>query len=178
MIYKHKKEFASVFNDKKRKQAKDPTEQLRQSFATQLNICIKRAYAGKTPSYAVIARDYALRSKSGDHVSAETIRKWMHGISVPQSSRLRTLIPWLGFELAEVLDLVTEQTMPNSSDSGHLKPYDGSNHSSYAGGYDADDYLEMRILTLIKKLSKRDRNMVLSILETLRQSRGYSNEQT
>jgi len=178
MSYKHKQKYTSVFIDKKRKQAKDPNEQLRQSFAKQLSICIKRAYAGKTPSYAVIARDYALSSKSGDHVSAETIRKWMQGISVPQSSRLRTLIPWLGFELAEVLDLVTEQTMPNSIDSGHLKPYDGSNRSSYTGGYGTDDYLEMRIFILIKKLSKRDRNMVLSILESLRQSRGYSNEQT
>lgn len=174
MSYKQVQTFVPLNDASGHGQEIETNEQLRQNFSKQLKICVKRAYSGKIPSYAVIARDYSLRA-NGEAVSAETIRKWMQGISVPQSGRLRTLIQWLGFELAEALHLVAE----NSHKKTNMRL---STHDSVPGitpqndKYGIDDYLEMRISLLIKKLSRRDRNMVLSMLEALRQSRENSNE--
>lgn len=151
-------------------------ELLRHNFAKQLRLCIKREYAGKIPSYSLIARDYALRSSGYNAVSAETIRKWMQGISVPQSTRLRTLIQWLGGELAEVLQLVAESSKKNNYCVEPLLSETEASRVSFKKEYSVDDYLEMRILNLLKKLTRRDRNMVLSMLESLKHSRDDSHE--
>lgn len=155
---------------------KETIEQLRLSFAKQLRLCIKRAYSGRIPSYSIIARDYALRSTNGGAVSAETIRKWMLGISVPQSSRLHTLIQWLGIELAEVLHLNTEKPTQVSNGCGPLHPSNGSNLTLLSGEHELDGYFERRILLLIKNLSNRDKNTALTILEALKESRNYGHE--
>lgn len=175
MSYKQIQGFASLSNDNE-STPEDTSEKLRQNFAKQLNVCVKRAYGGKSPSYAVIARDYALRAKTGDTVSAETIRKWMQGTSVPQSSRLHTLIHWLGFELAEVLQLVTEQPKIDGNYDKHLSSVAELRQTHYTKTSGEDDYLERRIFLLIQNLSKRERNMMLSILEAFRQSRDGSHE--
>lgn len=176
MSYKQIQEFASLSNGNESTLEEDTGEKLRQNFAKQLNVCVKRAYGGKSPSYAVIARDYALRATTGDTVSAETIRKWMQGTSVPQSSRLHTLIHWLGFELAEVLHLVTEQPKIDSNYDKHLSSVAELQRTPYKRTSGEDDYLERRIFLLIQNLSKRERNMMLSILEAFRQSRDGSHE--
>lgn len=155
---------------------KETIEQLRLSFAKQLRLCIKRAYSGRIPSNSIIARDYALRSTNGGAVSAETIRKWMLGISVPQSSRLHTLIQWLGIELAEVLHLNAEKPTKDINSNGLMYPINRANHTLLSGEDELDGYLERRIFFLIKNLSKRDKKTALSILEALKESRNYDHE--
>lgn len=157
-------------------QEKETIEQLRQSFAKQLRLCVKRAYSGRIPSYSVIARDYALRSSNGGAVSAETIRKWMLGISVPQSSRLHTLIQWLGIELAEVLHLNAEKAIKIRNGRELQHSINESSHTLLSDEHELDGYLERRIVFLIKNLSKRDKNTALSILVALKESRNYSHE--
>lgn len=144
------------------------TDQLRKRFAEQLTRSIKKAYAGKKPSYAVIARDYSLRSRTGA-VSSETIRKWMLGIAIPQASRLQTLIGWLGTELADVLNIFSEH--PNVHPNNNRRPYPliSDINQQYSFGNGSEEYMDKHILELIKNLSKRDRNMVISMLEALKE---------
>lgn len=145
------------------------TDQLRKRFAEQLTRSIKKAYAGKKPSYAVIARDYSLRSRNGA-VSSETIRKWMLGIAIPQASRLQTLIGWLGTDIADVLHIFSEQPSINQKDDFNLHSQLRETSHQYSFRNGSEDYLDRHILQLIKNLSMRDRNMVLTMLEALKDS--------
>lgn len=151
------------------------TDQLRKRFAEQLTRSIKKAYSGKKPSYAVIARDYSLRSRNGP-VSSETIRKWMLGIAIPQASRLQTLIGWLGTELADVLHIFSEQPNVYQKETRNPNSQIGETSHQYFFKNGSEDYMDRHILHLIKNLSTRDRNMVLTMLEVLKQSSDHSNE--
>ena len=75
------------------------------AFSDVLATSLRKHYGGRIPSFATIARDFALHSPTGlAPISVETPRKWMRGESLPSLERLQTLANWLGSEILEPLN--------------------------------------------------------------------------
>ncbi len=90
-----------------------------QAFTETLAACLARHYGGKIPSFATIARDFALHSPPGlPPISVETPRKWMRGQSLPSLERLQTLAHWLGPEILESLSGDFLYTLNSKSNDG------------------------------------------------------------
>ena len=70
-------------------------------FAELLNKYLIRKYK-KTPSANFFANQFNLRAKGTTTITAETARKWLRGIAVPQIDRFLVLIDWLGFHPGEL----------------------------------------------------------------------------
>lgn len=166
-MYRHENDrtYKQLENGEERFSPK-PSRQ-KQIFAQCMNSCVKRAYGGKTPSYAVIARDFSLRYPEGGSISSESIRKWMTGRALPQSHRLSALIDWLGADIATALSLHAE--LLNAKENDHLG--DPSNTGSLSSRRNPLSSSDDQIFNLIQNLSFRDRKIILSILRTL-QSNG------
>lgn len=79
-------------------------ERIKSEFADQFTRCLKAFYQGRLPSFAKIARDFSLRAPHLPHVSAETVRHWVRGSSIPHVSRMQVLVDWLGPEVAASFD--------------------------------------------------------------------------
>ena len=79
-------------------------ERIKSDFADQFTRCLKVFYQGRLPSFAHIARDFSLRAPHLPHVSAETVRHWVRGTSLPHVSRMQVLVDWLGPEVAVTFD--------------------------------------------------------------------------
>ena len=91
-----------------------------QAFSGTLAACLKRHYGGRIPSFATIARDFALHSPEGlAPISVETPRKWLRGDSLPSLERLQTLANWLGSEILEPLNgnFLKQSTHPHNGDT-------------------------------------------------------------
>ncbi|MDP3121313.1 MAG: hypothetical protein Q8M75_01650, partial [Polynucleobacter sp.] len=76
--------------------------ELKNAFAKEFRRCLIAHY-GKVPSCAKIARDFTLIARELEPVSVETVRKWLLGINMPHSARMRTLVVWLNLKV-DVLD--------------------------------------------------------------------------
>lgn len=75
------------------------------TFAAALTASLREHYDGRIPSFATIARDFALHSPEGlAPISAETPRKWIRGQALPSLTRLHTLANWLGPKILEPLN--------------------------------------------------------------------------
>ncbi|MGV1015855.1 MAG: hypothetical protein ACOYBW_00600 [Fluviibacter phosphoraccumulans] len=95
-------------------------ERIKSEFADQFTRCLKAFYKGRLPSFAKIARDFSLRAPHLPHVSAETVRHWVRGTSLPHVSRMQVLVDWLGPEVARTFDsharvLLSGRPVPNSN---------------------------------------------------------------
>lgn len=166
-MYRHENDriYKQLENGEERFSPK-PSRQ-KQLFAQCMNACIKRAYGGKIPSYAVIARDFSLRYPEDGSISSESIRKWMTGRALPQSHRLSALIDWLGADIATALSLHAELLNIKEND----RPGDPSHTSSLSSRRKPLSSSDDQIFNLIQNLSFRDRKIILSILRIL-QSNG------
>lgn len=80
-------------------------DQIKSEFADQFTKCLKGHYKNRLPSFAKIARDFSLRAPHLPHVSAETVRHWVRGTSLPHVSRMQVLVDWLGSEVAASFDI-------------------------------------------------------------------------
>ena len=76
-------------------------EQFAFEFAELLNKYLIRKYK-KIPSANFFANQFNLRAKGTTTITAETARKWLRGISVPEIDRFLVLIDWLGFHPGEL----------------------------------------------------------------------------
>ena len=95
-------------------------ERIKSEFSDQFTRCLKAFYQGRLPSFAKIARDFSLRAPHLPHVSAETVRHWVRGTSLPHVSRMQVLVDWLGPEVASSFDshakaLLSGRPAPNSN---------------------------------------------------------------
>ena len=94
------------------------------AFTEALAACLTRHYGGRIPSFATIARDFALHSPPGlPPISVETPRKWMRGQSLPSLERLQTLSHWLGTEILESLNgnfLYALSSRSNDGSESHI----------------------------------------------------------
>jgi hypothetical protein len=67
-------------------------------FAEVLNRALIKKYK-KVPSGSFLANQFNLRADGTTTISAETARKWVKGLSVPEIDRFKVLIKWLEFDV-------------------------------------------------------------------------------
>ncbi len=75
---------------------------------------------GYLPSAAKFSDAFNLRAYGTSTISRETARKWIRGEALPELSRLKVLIKWLGLKPSDFLekDLTEEESKnPSSSES-------------------------------------------------------------
>ena len=58
---------------------------------------------GKLPSTSFIANNFNLRVYENLAISRETARKWLAGLSFPESGRLKALMEWLNLDANEMM---------------------------------------------------------------------------
>ena len=144
-------------NAKKRGDNSLKMVELKNAFVKEFKRCLVAKY-GKVPSAARIAKDFTLSSPEGvEPVSVETIRKWLLGINIPQSTRMRTLSLWLGFEMS-AFDFAFK---PNAR---------GANNELKTQS--AVDSEIIHLLQSFSELQESERETVLEIVDLYKRSRG------
>ena len=95
----------------------DNRKQFADEFSELLNQCLIKKYK-KTPSANFVANQFNIRANGTTTITAETARKWMRGIAVPEIDRFIVLIHWLGFEPAQMFGI--EHKLNERSDVNEL----------------------------------------------------------
>jgi len=67
-------------------------------FAEILNRALIKKYK-KVPSGAFLSNQFNLRAEGTTTITAETARKWVKGLSVPEIDRFKVLIQWLDLDV-------------------------------------------------------------------------------
>ena len=78
-------------------------KQFAAKFAEVLKLHLIKKYK-KVPSGYFFANQFNLRAQGTSTITAETARKWIKGISVPEIDRFKVLIDWLDFNPGELFD--------------------------------------------------------------------------
>jgi len=73
-------------------------------FSRSIKTLLTEKY-GYLPSAAKFSDAFNLRAHGTTTISRETARKWLKGEAIPELSRLRVLMTWLGLKPADFLDL-------------------------------------------------------------------------
>lgn len=90
-------------------------------FSQSLKELLKEKY-GYLPSAAKFSDAFNLRAHGTTTISRETARKWLRGEAIPELSRLKVLVTWLGIKPAVLFE--TELEAPGPEKSGnHSKEY-------------------------------------------------------
>ncbi|MDH6299952.1 hypothetical protein [Polynucleobacter sphagniphilus] len=132
-------------------------DELKKAFVKEFRRCLIEHY-GKIPSAAVIARDFTLASPTAiEPLSIETIRKWLHGVNLPQSARMRTLSNWIGFD-ASALDEA-------------FKPAGDTNKTASFSTQKSIDREMIHLLQSFGELQESERETVLEIVDLYRRSK-------
>jgi hypothetical protein len=72
-------------------------------FAAVLSRAIIKKYK-KMPSGYFLANNFNLRAEGTTTITAETARKWIKGLSVPEIDRFKVLIKWLEFDIDDLFN--------------------------------------------------------------------------
>lgn len=78
-------------------------------FAARLRTLLRRRFGGSIPSAALVARELNRFDAGNAPLSAETVRRWIRGLSTPELPRFRTLCAFLRCSPAEVSYLLLVQ---------------------------------------------------------------------
>lgn len=140
-------------------------ERIKSNFADQFTRCLKTFYQGRLPSFAKIARDFSLRAPHIPHVSAETVRHWVRGASLPHVSRMQVLVDWLGPEVAASFDshakaLLSGRSAPNSNQL--FSALSEANQQSLDADVTASE-----LLAVLSRLNDQERQAVFEIAQLL-----------
>lgn len=140
-------------------------ERIKSDFADQFARCLKAFYQGRLPSFAKIARDFSLRAPHLPHVSAETVRHWVRGSSLPHVSRMQVLVDWLGPEVAASFDthakaLLSGRPAPLSNQLFAVQP-EASQQSAVADATPAE------VIAVLNRLNDQERQAVYEIAQLL-----------
>jgi hypothetical protein len=103
-------------------------------FAEVLNRALIKKYK-KIPSGSFLANQFNLRAQGTTTITAETARKWIKGMSVPEIDRFKVLIKWLELDIDSIFN-VTEI------------------HLSRKETNDVIDAIESKIHDLVETISK------------------------
>lgn len=90
-------------------------------FSQSLKELLKEKY-GYLPSAAKFSDAFNLRAHGTTTISRETARKWLRGDAIPELSRLKVLVTWLGIKPSVLFDTGLESLPPQKSDN-HAKEY-------------------------------------------------------
>ena len=72
-------------------------------FAEVLNRSLVKKYK-KVPSGSFLANQFNLRAEGTTTITAETARKWVKGLSVPEIDRFKVLIKWLELDVDSIFN--------------------------------------------------------------------------
>ena len=103
-------------------------------FAEVLNRALIKKYK-KVPSGAFLSNQFNLRAEGTTTITAETARKWVKGLSVPEIDRFKVLIKWLELDVNSIFN-TTEV------------------HLSRKESNDVIDAIESKINDLVETISK------------------------
>jgi len=103
-------------------------------FAEVLNHALIKKYK-KVPSGAFLSNQFNLRAEGTTTITAETARKWVKGLSVPEIDRFKVLIKWLELDVDSIFN-TTEV------------------HLSRKESNDVIDAIESKINDLVETISK------------------------
>ena len=103
-------------------------------FAEVLNRALIKKYK-KVPSGSFLANQFNLRAQGTTTITAETARKWVKGLSVPEIDRFKVLIKWLDLDIDSIFN-TTEV------------------HLSRKESNDVIDAIESKIHDLVETISK------------------------
>ena len=87
------------------------------------------------PSGAFLSNQFNLRAEGTTTITAETARKWVKGLSVPEIDRFKVLIKWLELDVDSIFN-TTEV------------------HLSRKESNDAIDAIESKVHDLVEMISK------------------------
>jgi hypothetical protein len=82
----------------------DNRKQFADEFSELLNQCLIKKYK-KTPSASFVANQFNFRANGTTTITAETARKWMRGIAVPEIDRFIVLMLWLEFQPGQMFGI-------------------------------------------------------------------------
>ena len=140
-------------------------ERIKSDFADQFSRCLKAFYRGRLPSFAKIARDFSLRAPHLPHVSAETVRHWVRGTSLPHVSRMQVLVDWLGPEVAASFDSHARALLsgsPVEQSNKLITPLTELNQQSLASVITS-----AKLLAVLESLNDQERQAVFEIAQLL-----------
>ena len=103
-------------------------------FAEVLSRALIKKYK-KVPSGAFLSNQFNLRAEGTTTITAETARKWVKGLSVPEIDRFKVLIKWLELDVDSIFN-TTEV------------------HLSRKESNDVIDAIESKINDLVETISK------------------------
>lgn len=143
-------------------------ERIKSDFADQFTRCLKAFYQGRLPSFAKIARDFSLRAPHLPHVSAETVRHWVRGSSLPHVSRMQVLVDWLGPEVAASFDnharaLLSGKPSIQSNQLFTTLPSLTINNEQQA----SEETTPAELLTVLNRLTEQERQAIMEIAQLL-----------
>ena len=112
-------------------------------------------YYGRIPSASVLARDFNLRAAGGvAHISPETARRWIRGLSMPEMEKLQVIVDWLHLEVGFLANAAPSLGRPKDSTSG-------------VGQSRSLNPVESALLQAFRETDTRGKRMLLAIAETL-----------
>ena len=82
----------------------DNRKHIANEFSGLLNKCLLKKY-NKTPSANFVANQFNFRANGTSTITAETARKWMRGMAVPEIDRFIVLIHWLEFHPGQIFGI-------------------------------------------------------------------------
>jgi hypothetical protein len=75
-----------------------------ETFSAELRARLRHRYRGHLPSAATVAAHFNLQLLDPTlQVSQETVRRWIRGVSFPDTERTSVLAGWLGLDLHRAL---------------------------------------------------------------------------
>jgi hypothetical protein len=120
------------------------------NFCQELNKKLL-AYYGRVPSATVLSRDFNLRAKDVPTISQESARRWIRGLSIPESNKLQLLIEWL--DLDPLLIFPSQTNSEISELSGRV--------TSQLNAY------ELLLVQIFRETDTRGKQILLSVAKTL-----------
>ena len=112
-------------------------------------------YYGRIPSASILARDFNLRAADQvAHISPETARRWIRGLSIPEMDKLRVLVDWLRMEMGFFARTEEESETPRDS-------------TSYLGQTRTLNPVEIALLQAYRETDIRGKRILLTLAETL-----------
>ena len=112
-----------------------------ETFSRSLKALLTKKY-GHLPSAAKFSDGFNLRAHGTTTISRETARKWLRGEAIPELSRLRVLILWLGLKPADFLDPALAN--PSFEELKEQKPEIGKS-----------EHIHSKLLSLLNELDEK-----------------------
>jgi hypothetical protein len=133
---------------------------MKAAFSKELMRCLLDKY-GRMPSAAVLARDFNFRSGDLSPITAETARRWIRGMSMPEMERLKLLIEWLAMRV----DFLNEPEQIRSEVPSN-RPNFESRHS-HEPGLSPD---EMELVRVYRGSEESVKRLMLSVVHTIQRN--------